>query len=134
MLLFEFVKDLYSIGKVSETLVSYHNTIRRHKPEDLELNCGYPYAQSPSWRTTRFELSATACSTYSQLPSISESRLLQPQPEVTPCRGDRYPLNINVISLTQKYTGHISETAPTHLLQVYSFTLWSPYLITIHTT
>jgi hypothetical protein len=37
-------------------------------------------------------VSATAYSLYSELPSIFEGRLLQPQPEVAPCRGDREPI------------------------------------------
>jgi len=31
---------------------------------------------------------------YSQLPSTSGGRLLHPQPEDAPCRGDRDPLNM----------------------------------------
>jgi hypothetical protein len=47
--------------------------------------------QPPSWMTTPCRLSATAYSIYSQLPSISEGRLLYPQPEDAPRRGDRGP-------------------------------------------
>jgi hypothetical protein len=49
-------------------------------------------AQPPSWRTTPYRLSATAYSIYSHLPYISGGRLLRPQPEDAPCRGDRGPL------------------------------------------
>jgi hypothetical protein len=45
-------------------------------------------AQPPSWRVTPCRLSATAYSTYSQLPSISGGRLLYPQPEDAPCSSD----------------------------------------------
>jgi len=51
----------------------------------------YPHAQPSSWRTTPSQLSATACSVYSQLPSISGGLLLHPQPEVVPCCGDKEP-------------------------------------------
>jgi hypothetical protein len=51
-------------------------------------------AQSPSWRTTRCRLSATAYSVYLQLRSISGCRLLHPQPVDAPCRGDKVPLNM----------------------------------------
>jgi hypothetical protein len=33
---------------------------------------------------------------YSQLPSISGGRLLHPQPEDSPCYGDRHPLNMYI--------------------------------------
>jgi hypothetical protein len=46
---------------------------------------------TPSWRTTPCRLSATAYSIYLQLPSISGGRLLHPQPEDAPCRGDKGP-------------------------------------------
>jgi hypothetical protein len=48
-------------------------------------------APRQSWRTTPCRLSATAYSVYSQLPSISGGHLLHPQPEDTPCRGDKGP-------------------------------------------
>jgi hypothetical protein len=44
---------------------------------------------SPSWWTTPCQLSATAYSLYSQLPSISRGCLLCLQPEDIPCRGDK---------------------------------------------
>jgi hypothetical protein len=47
--------------------------------------------QPPSWRTTPCRLSATAYSIYSQLPTIPGGRLLHPQPEDAPCRGDKGP-------------------------------------------
>jgi hypothetical protein len=49
-------------------------------------------AQPPNWRTTHCRLSATACSIYSQLHSISRGRLLYPQPEVAPSRGENGPV------------------------------------------
>jgi hypothetical protein len=48
--------------------------------------------QPPNCKTVRCLLSATAYSIYSQLPSISGG--LHPQPEDTPCYGDRDPLNM----------------------------------------
>jgi hypothetical protein len=45
----------------------------------------------PGWRATPCRLSASAYSTYSQLHFISRSRLLHPQTEVAPCRGDKGP-------------------------------------------
>jgi hypothetical protein len=48
-------------------------------------------AQTTSWKTTHCWLSATGYSIYSQLPSISGGRLLYPQPEDAPCRGDSGP-------------------------------------------
>jgi hypothetical protein len=36
---------------------------------------------------------------YSQIPSISEGRLLHPQPEDDPCYGDRDPLNMVLIPI-----------------------------------
>jgi hypothetical protein len=45
--------------------------------------------QPPSWRTIPYRMSATAHSIYSQLPSASGGRLLHPQPENRPCRGDK---------------------------------------------
>jgi hypothetical protein len=44
-----------------------------------------------SWRTSPCQLSATAYSIYSQLPSISGGRFLHPLPEDAPCRGDKGP-------------------------------------------
>jgi hypothetical protein len=41
-----------------------------------------------------FRLSSTACLIYWRLPFISGSRLLHPQPEDAPCRGDRDPHNV----------------------------------------
>jgi hypothetical protein len=49
------------------------------------------HAQPPSWRTTPCRLSTTAYLIYSKLPCISGSRLLHPQPEDMPCRGDKGP-------------------------------------------
>jgi hypothetical protein len=48
-------------------------------------------AQPPSWKATPCRLSKTAYSIYSQLPSKSRGRLLYPQPEDAPCRGDKGP-------------------------------------------
>jgi hypothetical protein len=47
--------------------------------------------QPPSWRATPCQLSATAYSIYSQLPSISGGHLLYSQPEDASCRGDKGP-------------------------------------------
>jgi hypothetical protein len=47
--------------------------------------------QLPSWRITPCRLSTTAYTLYSKLPSISGGLLLHPQPEDTPCRGDKGP-------------------------------------------
>jgi hypothetical protein len=58
-----------------------------------------PLAQPPKWRTTLFRLSATACSIYSQLPSVSGDRHRHPQPEDAPCRGDRDPLYMEVVMI-----------------------------------
>jgi hypothetical protein len=49
------------------------------------------HAQPSSSSTTPCLLSATSYSIYSQLPSISVGFLLHPQPEDTPCRGDKRP-------------------------------------------
>jgi hypothetical protein len=43
---------------------------------------------SPKLKDRPFRLSTTAYSIYSQLPSVSGGRLLYPQPENAPCRGD----------------------------------------------
>jgi hypothetical protein len=48
-----------------------------------------PHAQPPSWKTTHCWLSSSAYSIYSQLPFISGGRLVLPQPEDAPCRGDK---------------------------------------------
>jgi hypothetical protein len=61
-----------------------------------EMNCctiwnGNFYAQNPCWRTTLFQLFATAYSVYSQPPSISAG--LRPHPEDAPCRGGSDPCN-----------------------------------------
>jgi hypothetical protein len=55
----------------------------------LGVGICYLPAQSPSWKATPFRLSATAYSIYWQLPSISGGRLLHPQLEGAPCRGDK---------------------------------------------
>jgi len=73
----------------SETLASYHIVTRFFYSEEL-LDLLHP----PSWRTTPCRLSATACSIHSQLPSISGGRLLHPQHEDAPCRGNKGPYNI----------------------------------------
>jgi hypothetical protein len=52
---------------------------------------GLTHAQLTSWRTTPYRMSATTCSIYSQLSSISGGRLLDPKPEDAPCRGDKGP-------------------------------------------
>jgi hypothetical protein len=49
------------------------------------------HTQTPSWSTTNCRLSATSYSIYSQLPFIPGGRLLHPQPEDAPCRGDKGP-------------------------------------------
>jgi hypothetical protein len=46
---------------------------------------------TPGRRNTPCQLSVTAYSVYSQLPSISVGRLFHPQPEDAPCRGDKGP-------------------------------------------
>jgi hypothetical protein len=46
---------------------------------------------TPSLRTTLCQLSVTAYSIYSQLPSISGGLLLHPQPEDIHCHGDKGP-------------------------------------------
>jgi hypothetical protein len=46
---------------------------------------------TPSLEDHPCRLSATAYSVYSQLPSISVGRVLHPQPEDAPCRGDKWP-------------------------------------------
>jgi hypothetical protein len=46
---------------------------------------------TPKLGTTPCRLSATAYSTYSQLPSKTGGNLLHPQPEDAPCRGDKGP-------------------------------------------
>jgi hypothetical protein len=48
-----------------------------------------PMPNSPSWRITPCRLSAAAYSIYSQLPSIFGGRLLHPQNEGAPSRGDK---------------------------------------------
>jgi hypothetical protein len=52
-----------------------------------------PSLKPPIWRTVHCRLFATAYSTYSQLPSISRGRLVHPQPEDAPWRGDTDPHN-----------------------------------------
>jgi hypothetical protein len=63
----------------------------RNRLEFLRCEVVSPPAQPPSWRTTPCRLSETAYSIYSQLPSIPGVRLLQPQREDAPCRGDKGP-------------------------------------------
>jgi hypothetical protein len=46
-------------------------------------------APHPTPKPEACRLSATAYSIYSQLPSRCGGRLLQPQPEDAPCRGDK---------------------------------------------
>jgi hypothetical protein len=46
-------------------------------------------AQHTSWRATPCRLSVTAHSIYSQGHSICGGRLLDPQPEDAPCRGEK---------------------------------------------
>jgi hypothetical protein len=53
---------------------------------------------TPSLKATPCTLSATAYSIYSQLPSMSGGRLLYPQHEDTPCRGDK---GLNVVIRTR---------------------------------
>jgi hypothetical protein len=54
--------------------------------------CGEFLASTPNpWRTTPCRLPATYYSIYSQLSSISGGRLLHPQPEDTPCSGNKRP-------------------------------------------
>jgi hypothetical protein len=50
-----------------------------------------PQPNPSSWTATPCRLSATAYSIYSQLPSISGGRLLYPQTEEAPCRGNMGP-------------------------------------------
>jgi hypothetical protein len=50
-----------------------------------------PHAQTPSWRSTPCWLFMRAYLIHSQLPSIIGGRLFHPQPEDTPCRGDKRP-------------------------------------------
>ncbi|XP_069668946.1 dynein axonemal heavy chain 6 isoform X3 [Periplaneta americana] len=68
-----------------------------------------PFIQPPSWRTTPHRLSATAYSIYSQLPSISGGRLLDPQPEDSPCRGDRDPQYMLVFAITSYVKGKLGQ-------------------------
>lgn len=51
-----------------------------------------PYAQSASWRTTSYQLSITAYSTYLQMSSTSRGLHLHPKPENAPCRGEKRPI------------------------------------------
>jgi hypothetical protein len=55
------------------------------------LRSCWPHARLLNSRTTPCRPSATAYSIYSQLPSITGGRLLYPQPEDVPCRGDKGP-------------------------------------------
>jgi hypothetical protein len=55
-------------------------------------------AQTPSWRTTPCRPSETAYSIYPQLSSTLEAVLL---PKSAPCRGDRGPLIVGVISIVK---------------------------------
>jgi hypothetical protein len=47
--------------------------------------------QTPKLEDHPCRLSATTYSIYSQLPSITGGRVLHPQPEDAPCRGDKGP-------------------------------------------
>jgi hypothetical protein len=70
-----------------------------------------PLAQLPSWRTTRFRLSATAYSIYSQLPAICEGLLVQTQTENALYRGDKGPHNVGwrlILYLLSELTRTIS--------------------------
>jgi hypothetical protein len=55
---------------------------------------------SPKLEDHTCRLSATACSIYSQLPSKTGGRLLHPQPEDAPCRGEKDPLNMGSSKIT----------------------------------
>jgi hypothetical protein len=78
-------------------------TTRRYNPEDSHLRThrrenlkfywevtSFP-VQSPRWRISSCRFFATVCSVYKYypVPSMSEGRLLQPQPEDAPCRNDK---------------------------------------------
>jgi len=61
---------------------------------------------TPSWRITPGRLSATVYSTHFQLPSTSGVRLLYPQPENVPWRGDDMdPLNMEFSGLLKNEKG-----------------------------
>jgi hypothetical protein len=53
------------------------------KVKDYQL-----FSKPPSQRTTHCRFSVSAYSIYSQLPSVPGVRLLHPQPENEPCRGE----------------------------------------------
>jgi hypothetical protein len=62
-----------------------------------------PLALHPSWRTIPCRRFAIVHSIYSQLPSISGGRLFHPKPAGAPCRGDRYPHNMDLHSNCLSY-------------------------------
>jgi hypothetical protein len=59
--------------------------------------------QPTHWMTTPCQVFMTAYWIYLQLPSISESRHLHPQPKDVPCHGDRDPLITQHISMSSGY-------------------------------
>ena len=59
--------------------------------------------QLTDWMTTPCQLFMTAYWIYLQLPSVSESHLLHPQPEDVPCHGDRDPLITQHVSMSSGY-------------------------------
>jgi len=68
----------------------------------VELLAPHP----PNCTATPYQLSATGYSIYSQISSIYRGRLLSPQPEDAPCRGERDSRNMNFTRITTKTKYH----------------------------
>jgi hypothetical protein len=82
----------FRLGRLSKESIQGPKllVIFRNKLILFTVSC-QPHVQPPPprWRATHCRLSASAFSIYSQPPSISGGRLLHPQPEDAPCRGDK---------------------------------------------
>ncbi|KAJ4442174.1 hypothetical protein ANN_12040 [Periplaneta americana] len=79
------------------TPVSNRATASHHEIVKLGDDSATADDTESAGRTTPYQLSTTAYSIYSQLPSISGGRLLYPQPEDVPYHGDRDPQSIRKV-------------------------------------
>jgi len=78
-----------SIRHIQRSCVTFNNKLFLYDVVCQSLT------QRSSWRNTHYRMSATAYSIHLRLSSISGGRPLHPQPKEAPCRGNRYPHNMD---------------------------------------